>query len=373
MKDDPSKRRLQLQQEIEKTEASIKAIDADKQKREARKLNVEEDIRTKSKILSRPIIEKAKPRKKKKEAEPKDDGPSGEKQASPQRIDSSPQKSGGYLGSTGVSGPGPKQRTLRAPSLFGMLAESVNLHMLSALDAKDREQGLGVQDYPYKMRVTGGLKARVEERMIEDLKQLEGTAEPRLRRVGELSIKRHIGTITPGEKEELQNLQKNEATRYYIREKLLRKVPLDEQDDYKWLNPVGAGAHGVMPYTVLTTWDLMGPEKRKAAKWHAYNQLLRWQTAVLGQYLPKKPSLAWFKESKKKGLETLFDDWNEELYSDKKWAEMVKKGQAQLEKFEEELTGYDAFTVSEEAQMKKMLETIMATATAEAKEAEMYN
>ncbi|MBU0762449.1 MAG: hypothetical protein KKD39_05435, partial [Candidatus Altiarchaeota archaeon] len=73
-----------------------------------------------------------------------------------------------------------------------------------------------------------------------------------------------------------------------------------------------------------------------------------------------------------KGVEQLFDDMDEDIYSEKKFKEMVKKGTAQLEDMEEELSGYDRFTVSEEKEIQKRVAAIMKDALETAKEEEHY-
>ena len=168
-------------------------------------------------------------------------------------------------------------------------------------------------------------------------------------------------------------LEDQEALRYWLREKFVRKAPLTQQEKIPWLKPIGRGASEVVPYTILNSWDQLNPQARRAARWLADNYLLRYQNAIAANWLPKKPSLSWFKGKAKKGLETLFDDWNEEIYSDKKWKEAVKSGQAKLESLEEELSGYDQFTVDEEKKIASMLDAYLKSEASAAKEEEMYS
>ncbi|MCX6695907.1 MAG: hypothetical protein NTU61_06395, partial [Candidatus Altiarchaeota archaeon] len=53
-------------------------------------------------------------------------------------------------------------------------------------------------------------------------------------------------------------------------------------------------------------------------------------------------------------IESMFDDINEEIYSDKVFRQKVAAGHKLVEDLEEELTGYDRFTAEEETQIKTL-------------------
>jgi hypothetical protein len=176
-----------------------------------------------------------------------------------------------------------------------------------------------------------------------------------------LQLTKADGGLTEDQTRELDELQDAEARRYQLREQLLSKMSAKKQKELGWVEPIADGAVGIMPYTYMTSWSMLPKDMRKAARWYFDNVLLRWQGAVMGQYQPRAPRLTWYKKQKQKGVEQLFDDIDEEIYFDKKWQEQVKKGTARLDDLEEELTGYDRFTVEEEEKIKKLVDQYIAS------------
>jgi hypothetical protein len=220
--------------------------------------------------------------------------------------------------------------------------------------AQGRTEPLSIPDMSRKLWAARDFKAIMNERMLEDLRTIEKESQERLANIGALNAQKYKAGLSREEERELRRLEDTEAMRYWLREKLLRSVPIEKQREFDWLQPLGKGAFGVIPYTFITAWDMLPMDRRASTYWFADNQLLRWQTALVGQFLPRTPSMRWFRERAKHHFEKAFDDWNEELISDKKWMQMVKKGHAELEKMEEELVGYDQYTVSEERQIARL-------------------
>jgi hypothetical protein len=422
MTDEDKRRRLK--KDIEFTEDQLKKAEAEKKQREERRLHLEEELRTKSKILKRPLIEDIKrktPQKpKEKDAADEEDAKSAGKTGKETRVDSympgsrparGPQggcidgadRTGGGGGpaisddstgqadyggvsddadggsrATGVGQRRTKPFILKSLTVGSLMKEAVLRHWDAELKARGERDGVTPGDLGRRIwirsgvRGDGGIKAIENERQLNDLKVIETEASMRLGRIKTLNGRKAAGNITADEDQTLRNLEDEEAKRYYLRDRFIRKMPLEEQKKLDWLQPIDDGAMGVMPYTFITAFDLMTPGAKRAMRWTADNQLLRWQNAIVSQFLPKKPSLSWFKAKAKKGIETLFDDMNEEIYSDKKWAELVKTSQAKLDDMEEELSGYDRFTVDEEQKIAKMFADYMAKMTAEAKEEQYY-
>ncbi|MFC2162759.1 hypothetical protein ACFLRF_03685 [Candidatus Altiarchaeota archaeon] len=109
----------------------------------------------------------------------------------------------------------------------------------------------------------------------------------------------------------------------------------------------------VKPYLHLTTWDVVPSKYREAAFWWREQVLLRSQHNIVRRWNPKKYKMWWAQKKKKSTIEGMFDDMDEEIYS-KKWFKDKGRMMKELEDMEEEITGYDSFTVQEEKQMKKM-------------------
>jgi hypothetical protein len=429
MTDDAAKRKQK--KELDDAEREIARLNEEHRKRQERRLNLEEELPTKSKILQRPLIEEIPDRKMKAKADESGRGTPLEGGADvPSSAGNVSSHAGGHPGGghhggggahghdssaghghsesssgtsegmgehggeghggdghgdghggdggggghghiTGVGRYSP-QAPMQAATVWGLMKEAVLRRRDSGLVRKGSEEGVSISDLSKRMWGFTRYKEVMEERMKDDLRTIEETSRQRMDRIGGLNAQKSAGGLTYEEAQELKRLEDTEAMRYWLREKFLRAVPLEKQDEFDWVRPIGKGAFGVMPYTVITTWDLMTPDKRAGARWVADNYLLRWQTAHGGLYLPRTPNLKWFQEKAKQGIETLFEDWNEEIYSDKAWRAMVKKGQAELEKFEEELTGYDQYTVAEERQIAKMLSDYLKQQQALSKEPLYY-
>ncbi len=333
MKDDKGGRRLQ--EEIEKTDQELRKLDDKAEEREGRKLAVEEDLQTKSRILKRKLMEPA-------------------------------QASG--------AAPGKKseEKPLRAESPETLLKEAVLRHQNSRLEERRGRRAQMTTDARARMRITLGVESAINESMERDLRGLEETSDGRLKRIRELSARRAGGGGSAQESAELRRLEDNEADRYYLRERLLSRIRLEELGEYGWVRPIGDGMLGIKPYTVLTQYDRLSPSNKRGVRWQSDSLMMRFQNAIVGHYAPKKASFSWLHEKTLKGFETQFDDINEEIYSDKKWAETVRKGQARLEDMEEELRGYDNFTVEEERKIKKLFSDYMKKQVELGKEIE-YN
>jgi hypothetical protein len=418
MADDPGKRK-RLDRDLRYTEEELRRLADEKRSRDERKLTIEEDIRTKSKIQSRPLLEDKRKRLQE-EAHGVDEAGMREEAKGAAQTDD---RGGLHAGKTGVhteteakgggladtsahdsdsshdaahdAGPGeasddggdgggdgdatgrrrriPEPGPLYATNVPDMVKEAIVRHYDERLRQRGIRKGFTSDIVGRRRYLADIIDPLREERTLQDLKTIEERTPERTKRIRELNLLKAKGTIAGGENQELRRLEDEEAVRYWLRESVVMKRTIKEQRELGWMQPLGEGAFGVMPYTVLNTWDVMTAGARRSARWFADNQILRRQSAVVGQFIPKTPSLTWFQEKAKHKMESLFEDWDEEIYSDKKWREMVMKGQAQLEKIEEELSGYDQFTVEEERQIQRMFTDFIKKQMALAKEPEMYS
>lgn len=129
-----------------------------------------------------------------------------------------------------------------------------------------------------------------------------------------------------------------------------------------------------MPFSkYITDWEKLDDAHRYWTIWEYDHVLLRVQYIMTAQYMPS-PARTWWRKKVKADIERLYDDVDEEIYYEgqfmswvnktdserKKDLEMMKKAQDDLE---EEVSGYDKFTVEEEkqiaAQTKKEIDRMM--------------
>lgn len=264
------------------------------------------------------------------------------------------------MGPTGLSSDGSYKRTYPiATSGWGIIKEAM-LRRWDSILAKKGNEPTAIYRRMWLMASTDKL---IDERKLSNLRHLEDSSDKRLGRMRKLS-KSGFEDLTDQERRELGKLEYEEASRWWLREEMLRRIPLAQQKEMTWLNPMDRGAFSVKPYTYMSTWSMLDAKQRAVARWYQDNLMLRWQHAIIGRFLPKRPKLTWFQRGKKGEIEREFEDVDEEIYSDKKFAELVKKGEAQLEDYEEELRGYDRFTVEEEKQIKKTFDEEIKELTA---------
>jgi hypothetical protein len=372
-----------LKEDIEYADEEIRKLeDEERQRKQRVELAAEEDLQTKSRILDRDIIDEGVERlsgdpggdddagakreedkKKKKAGDVKDRYDEGYgvpltvapsySQPPAGRVSAEPIAKAAAV--TGTLHP-PSKPTLIARSGAGSARELIIRRWDSYLKRRGERGQVKLKDVYQRMWLLSKAEASVREDTRGSLRALEDSSEARLVRMNELNNMQVQGRLKAAGEGELHNLEDQEAKRYILREKYLGGMPLAEQKKMTWLRPLGEGAYSVIPYTFLTTWDLLSTKERKIARWYYDNVLLRWQHAMVGRFIPKKAEMRWFKKKVKGEAERLFEDVDEEIYSEKKFAEMVKTGQAQLEDVEEELAGYDRFTVEEEKQIKKIFE-----------------
>ncbi len=361
----------ELKRAIEAVDKELERLDAEEEKQKSRQLTVDEEIDVKSRILDRPLMEeKDDEEEEKKEKdfvrpyilEPTTRGASTMMMA--------PQVAG--EGSTGVT-PRKYMSTLASTSIMGIVKEAMAIRYDTSLKLSGERHGIDVKNIYSRMWAMTRIEETRRERMFADLKMIEGRTPERVQKINQLNEARLTGTMDAKQRQELKKLEDEEISRYTIRQMMINDVPIQEQEKLNWLRPVGEGAYGVMPYTYISNYDLLSPSQRKGVRWLYDNILLRYQNALAGKFLPKNVKSKSFKEKKKKDLETLFDDMDEEIYSDKKFAEMVKKGIAKLDKMEEELRGYDRITVGEEKKINQMLADYMKKQVSLSKEAEEYS
>ncbi|MFH1054974.1 MAG: hypothetical protein V1744_02640 [Candidatus Altiarchaeota archaeon] len=357
MADEPKR---DLKREIELTEEEIRKISREREEKEGERLagQEDEDVRTKSRMQERPLIE-ARP--------PQAGGLQGANYSTPSGA---PRPWG--MGDMGLR-PARKTPELNSTSFFGVMAELVARNKEAQLREKLDKGTATKKDMFAHMHWARKVQKTDEERMLKDLKTLESRAQDRINRLNDLSILDGMGQLTGDQSKELSQLRVDEATRYALRQRFTKKLPLNYRAGMEWFNPMGDGAYGVMPYTYLTTWDLMPQKKRETAMWLYDNLALRWQAQLMGYWMPKSAQMTWFQEKAKKHIESLFDDVDEEIYSDKKFYESVAKGQARLEDMEEELRGYDRLTEEEEREVKRRFEEYMKRQIALSKEVQYYS
>ncbi len=362
------KDRESLKRELEATEEDIRRLERQEEERKERHLDLDDEIEVKSKLAERDIIDS---QKKKKDAdEPDRKGPQlFFTPIQPERPASMAPRQN--MGSTGAMAP-PQVPPISAMSLGGIIQEALTRRMGAKIQNRAESGRFNFQDMFDSMWAVKQSNVGRQERMIHDLRTIEERTPTRITRLNELNLKRIGEGLSVEDDKELKSLEKEEVMRYWIRQNTINELPLYDQERMNWLRPIGEGAYGVVPYTVVTKWDLLTLNQKAGVRWLYDNTLLRWQRSISGGFIPKAAKLSWFKKQKQKGVEKLFDDIDEEIYSDKKFQEMMKKGQAQLENMEEELSGYDRFTVEEEKEIQKRVAAIMSQALALAKEEEMY-
>lgn len=328
-----------LKDDLKYTEEELRRLDLEERQREEhRELRVDEGLQPKSKIARRPLYE-----------EQEDSGEGGKKKLSGD-PDRRPDK--GILGVTYKD-----VAPVMANTPLGLLKEAIVRRWESALKLREkREGGARIDDVYTRMWLATKAEEVAEERMWHSLHKLEDTTDERVKKIKDLHLKDRSGTLSLKESEELRGLEDKEVTRYWLREHLIPTVPLHEQKGMEWLHTIGDGAAEVRPYSFITTWELMTEKQRNVWRWYKDNCLLRYQHLMVGYFIPKKADLGWFKKSAKSKFESLFEDVDEEIYSEKEFAKKVKEQQAQLEDVEEELTGYDRFTVEEEKKIQKLFQ-----------------
>ncbi len=352
----------------------IEALDEKLRKLEERdaerleELTVEADLDIRARLIARDILDA-----KKKDNSEKDAPISNSLTSS---LISSATGTGGPVfsmpsGVTGTMGK-PKAPRLHATSIK-MLALEIFASRKNANLLYEAKMGKGGNANTYKRMwaVTQMGKAR-KEGMIEDLRVIEKRTSWRTTRMNALSHAKAEGSITPDQDLRLQKLQREEISRYWIRQNVVQDMPIHTQQKMNFLRPVGEGAYGVMPFTYLTRFDQLNMNQKKSVKWIYDNVILRFQGQIAGKFLPKVSGTKWFKDKQMGDVESQFDDIDEEIYSEKAFKKLVKKGQAQLEDMEEEISGYDKFTVQEEKDIKKYVSHKVAEMKAREKEQEWY-
>jgi hypothetical protein len=367
--DEDSRRRLKG--EIEKTDSEIEKIEESQREKEEEKLREQEDeefreksktaeddnLKTKSKILSKDILEA-----------PKYSGG----RADQKLLSKSPQ-----MQAMGEVGPKIRDKlsqtpALNATSIGGIIKELLAGRWAAKLEHKADMGKASQQDIYRHLFMQKWLEQGRAEKQIQELAELERNSGERTQKINHLSLQKNSIGLDEESSLELQQLEREEAKRYYLRQRFLKTMPLKKQKELN-LEPLGYGAYGVMPYTYLDSWSKLSDVQRASMRWYYDNNLLRWQNAIIAKNSPKKARTSWFQKKSKKGIESMFDDMDEEIYCDKKFKEMVKKGQAQLEDMEEELVGYDRLTVSEEKEVKKIFDKHMKEQLALAKEEQYFS
>lgn len=202
------------------------------------------------------------------------------------------------------------------------------------------------------------------QRMRGEYERLESTEKSREKRIAEIAgIPRQ--EITEVEKKELRKLEHEEMQRTWLRgilearlgEKELKKI----SGGYDTGIPEGGFGrqmfYGIKPGMRITHWDLIDQKARDGAMWYYDNALLRVKAAMMQSF--KMSGLWWVRAEFKTEAEKLFEDVDEEIYAWKTFEKGVKTRRKELEDMEEELMGYDRFTVEEESRIKKSVQEEM--------------
>lgn len=365
--------RQALKRDILATEEEIKRLEAQEQEKENRELELDEDLQVRSRLSDRELISIR--RKKQEDEEEREEKKSSEAISFERSFDvsaSSYSFGAEASGATGMTSLG------KMPELSGISL----WHLRQELFARRENQYLVNKSEPGKQR-WGSIYQRMfnmeqvltakRERSLKDLRHIEMTTASRISRINKLNLESLNGRLSDTGRKELMDLERTEVARFWIREMAIAHLPMRVQMDMRWLMPVGNGAKGVMPYTYVKRYDLLTLKQKAGVRWAYDNVLLRYESSIAGKYVPKAAKLDWFRQKTVKDAENVLDDWDEEIYSEKKFAEMVKKGSAQLDDVVEELTGYDQFTVQEEKQIKQSVAKTMKEQLALAKESEEYN
>ena len=358
-----------LAEKIREIDEEIEKIDRREEERVARNLEIDEEIAVKSRLDEREIIEEE-PKKEKKSVDTVF-APviNVVEQPSFSSIVQTPKASLAAASGRSLKA---QRVSFTAVSLEGLAKEVVARHFESKTRYKIAHEGMTNESRFQSMWNAKKMSEVAKEKMVDDLKGIEGRTKNRISRMNELSMKREVGGMSAQESIELKNLQKEEVNRYWIRQHVISDMPLRQQENMNFLRPVGEGAYGVMPVTYFTRYDQLDQTQKKASRWIYDNVMLRWQGSLYGKFVPKVSQAAWYKKKVTKDIENVLDDVDEEIYCDKEFQAALKKGQAQLEDMEEELTGYDRFTTSEEAEIKKYVSVKLKEQAATDKEPEFY-
>ncbi|MBD3388243.1 MAG: hypothetical protein GF416_04115 [Candidatus Altiarchaeales archaeon] len=398
MTDEGKKR---IREETEETEEDIRKLDAESEERRVMlDAQLDEDMRVRSKMMEREILESSeqavsgdgpdkddsdpqrwRKHRRSKRKKTRWDGLDEEEAVernifadsffpsiAPPSAVSLASMSSSHMPSTGRRPPLHKIRPI-ATTPFGLVREAMIRRWDAQLKQKGEQEGVTLKDLYKRMWLVSGMEKSIEERQVENLHQLEDSSDQRTDRIRELAS--HAQDLSAKERKELSRLYQDEAQRFMLREKLVDRS-INDQDRMTWLRPMGGGAMSAMPFTFVSTYDLLSNSDRKVVRWYYDNMVLRWQHALVSRFLPKKPKFAWFRKELRGQFESLFQDVDEEIFAEKKMEEEVKKREKELEDYEEELRGYDNLTVEEEKKVSKMFQEEIKRLEELAKEEEYY-
>ncbi|MFH1403157.1 MAG: hypothetical protein ABIH11_02690 [Candidatus Altiarchaeota archaeon] len=151
--------------------------------------------------------------------------------------------------------------------------------------------------------------------------------------------------------------QDDEEKRAWLKQQIGWRLSDDERKELGWTGPRYGEEAGVLgyvkPYLFITNYDMLTWRRRNAYWWWRDNLFLRTQHNLVRRWLPKKSKLWWATKYKRKAIESMFDDMDEEIYNEK-WYKEQGKVHKELEDYEEEIRGFDAFTVQEEKEIEKL-------------------
>jgi len=276
----------------------------------------------------------------------------------------------GKLGALGRAAARKRPAKKQSHGIIDDIRQNRLIGKISALEEKWRKHGLNQNDrirmknllYGKQLRnplqfMNPSLRDFGTKKMITELEELDATKFERTERMKQLGA---IGKdeITEVEQEEQRRLQDMELRKTWLQSMLaerllpaerkqvpgmtdytIKKTPIHQRFGYE-----------IKPYTRISSWDQMSQEQRRGFYWYYDNQILRFQGSITQR--PQKSGLWWVKRQLQSDAEMMFDDVDSEIYAYKTFQKDFKSRQKEFEDMEEELTGYDQFTVEEEKQIQ---------------------
>ncbi|MBU0761602.1 MAG: hypothetical protein KKD39_01125, partial [Candidatus Altiarchaeota archaeon] len=268
-----------FKKEIAAVEEEIKRLERQEEERAEKQIQLDEEIDVKSKLIEREILQA---QKNKKDPDEKEE----DKYISPlilrlQEYEMPPATDKNSKADTGYVS-APKVPRISAISFGGMLRETFARHMNARWEHQMETHGFTYKNMFNRMWSMDQVDSGRKEAMTRDLKIIEDRTASRITRMNELSLKKAGGNITVSEERQLRTLEKEEISRYWMRQTLINDLNLPEQEKMNWLRPIGDGAYGVLPFTIVTQWDKLDLSQKGGVRWMYDNVLIRWQRALYG-------------------------------------------------------------------------------------------
>jgi hypothetical protein len=251
------------------------------------------------------------------------------------------------MGKSGTRMPGPVHETPNL-DMYTTIRETLTRRAVDRLRLKGRRMGLKPDEVNQLNWLLEG----------HDKADFRRWIAPGLAGFNAVRLKGELRSLLDKSRHEELSLEEKER-RAWIMQQIGWRLKKNERRELGWNIPEYGERDGalkyVKPYMFITTWDMVDKHHRELAWWWRENLFLRSQHNLVRRWLPKKYKLWWARKAKKSAIETLYEDIDEEIYNQKYLKELGKL-QTELEDVEEEITGYDVFTVEEEKKIKKMFQ-----------------